>query len=257
MPLLKRKKNKKRKLSQKRNLHVVHGLATRKNKIKTRKINKKNKLAGMLSLIRGSLSTRKCKTESSESGPSYELCALCRDQMLPSQKTTMFMCDHRFHTDPCYATLLAYNYTRCPSCRANIKLVGNEILETNENLMSAKKRFEKIKNVKVDYRDPTGPILRRDIILGPKIIEKYETQLAELIEFKEKQEEKVRSENQKIKEELEELETLKTQKKLETLEKLERQKSKKKSSKLYPSMVISTKETAPDDGSQTSVQKLN
>lgn len=254
MPLLKRKKNKKRKLSQKRNLHVVNGLATRKNKIKTRKKNKHNKLAGMLSFIRGRFSTRKCKTESSESGPSYEVCAICSDQMLPSQQTTMFMCNHRFHTNPCYTTLLAYNDTRCPICRANIKLVGDKILETNEQLERAKMHTEKNKNVKVHYRDPTGPILRRDILLGSKKIEEYERQLAELIEFREKQEEKVRSENQQITEELETLEKLETQKKLETLE---TQKSKKKSSKLYPSMLMPTGETAPDDGSKTGVQKLN
>jgi len=251
MPLLKRKKNKKRKLSQKRNLHVVHGLTTRKNKIKTRKKNKQNKLAGMLSSIRGQFSTRKCKTESAESGPSYEECALCCEQMLPSQKTTMFMCNHRFHTNPCYIHLKASNHTTCPMCRTDIKLVDNEILSINAQLERAISSTEKNKNVKVDYRDPTSKLLRRDILLGSKIIEKYETQLDELIEFKKKQEEDVRSKNQQITEKLE------TLKKLKTLKKLETQKSKKKSSELYPSMFMPTGETAPDDGSKTSVQKLN
>jgi len=242
MSLLKRKKNKQRKLSQKRNLHVVHGLATRKNKIKTRKKNKKNKLAGMLSSIKGLFSTRKCKTESAESGPSYEECALCCEQMLPSQKTTMFMCNHRFHTNPCYIHLKASNHTTCPMCRTDIKLVGDEILSINEQLKRAISSTEKNKNVEVDYRDPTSKLLRRDILLGSKIIEKYETQLAKLFKIKEEQDNRVSLENQKI---------------TEKLEKLETQKSKKKSSELYPSMFMPTGETAPDDGSKTSVQKLN
>lgn len=239
MTLLKRKKNKKRKLSQNRIPNAVRGLATRKNKIKTRKKNKHNKLAGMLSLIKGQLSTRKCKTESSESGPSYEECALCCDQMLPAQKTTMFMCNHRFHTKPCYTHLLRSNHTSCPMCRAEIKLVGEEILKTNVQLKNAISYFDKITSSKVDYRDPSQQLIARDLVKGPKIIEKYTTQLDKLYKIKEEQEKKVRNENQKITDELKEL---------ETLEKLEPQKSKKKSS---------TGETAPDDGSQSGVQKLN
>lgn len=251
MPLLKRKKNKKRKLSQNRIPNAVRGLATRKNKIKTRKKNKHNKLAGMLSLIKGQLSTRKCKTESSDSGPSYEECAVCCNQMLPSQKTTMFMCNHRFCTDPCYEHLLAYNHTKCPSCRAEIKLVGEEILKTNEQLERAINYIEKIKRGRVDFRDPSRELIERDILNSPKIIETYETKLAKLIQFKKEQEEKVRNENQKITDELE------TLKELEKLKTLETKKSKKKSSQLYPSMLMPTGETAPDDGSQSGVQKLN
>ena len=252
MPLLKQKKNKKHKLSQNRIPNAVRGLATRKNKIKTRKKNKHTKLAGMLSLLTGQLSTRKCKTESSESGPSYEVCALCCEQMLPSQKTTMFMCNHRFHTEPCYLRLKISNHTSCPMCRKEIKLVGEEILKTNEQLERAisytEKIKKKIKRGKVNFRDPSRKLIERDILNGPKIIDYYKTKLAKLIQFKKEQDEKVRNENQKITDELE------TLKELEKLKTLETKKSKKKSSQLYPSMLMPTGETAPDDGTR---QKLN